>query len=987
MKVGSEFEASMSKVAAISGATGNDLADLTAKAQEMGARTRYSASEAADAFSYMAMAGWKTGDMLDGIEGIMNLAAASGADLATTSDIVTDALTALGMSAADSGHFADVLAAASSNANTNVELMGETFKYCASMAGSLGYSSEDLALAIGLMANSGLKGSMAGTSLNMVMTRLSTNANGARDAIEELGVSFFTSEGQARPLGTVLGELREKTAGMTAEEKANFANKVAGTQAQKGLLAILNASAEDYEKLAEAVANCTDEETGFSAAAEMAATMMDNLQGDLIILKSATEGFGIALYDAMNAVGDSGSVFRELTQYATDLVNELSEAVTKRGLGGLAEALGSVLAKATTKISEYVPAFVRGATSLLSSFIGGVRSAAPAIANVGMQVGTELIRGIYSIYAQLIQLGAELFISFAESATNNMPELINSVTSGLAEVLSTVTEYAPLVLDAAVQLGIALVSGVVGAIPGLVEAGASAISGLADSIVSNSSLLLDGWAGIYDSVLGVINEYGPIVLEAAGEIISQLVEGVANLIPMIAESASGVFTSIVDTIVALTPVLLDTVVEIGSQIVEALPGVVEGITAVLPGMIDAVATGITTLAPQIVEAGVQLLSSLVTGMPRIIASIAGALPGLISSIAGGILGMLPLIVEAGVQLFTGLVEALPEATYAIVAALPQIISAIVSTLIGLSGEIIAAGVQLLGALAAAAPQAVIAVVAAIPSIIMAIVAAIIDGIPDIIAGGEALLSSMAEAADSAIGAITGVIPTIITAIATAVTSGVGEVIAAGVQLFSSIVDAIPDSVATIIAGIPGMISQIVAGFQGFTGALVDIGTQLIAGIGDGLVAGVSSVLGKAKEVAGSLVSGVKAFFQIASPSKLFKNEIGVMLMRGLALGIDTEKDIALDAAAEAAEEIADTNYDVLADMMRGSVSVTRNVVTKEITEGNTSGSYVAGPADEVENETPEPEDRMLEANFYFDKQKVGRIITPVVAKQLEWDGK
>ena len=173
VKTAADFEAAMSKVAAVSGATGSDMDALTAKAREMGSKTKFSASEAAEAMNYMAMAGWKTEDMLSGIEGVMNLAAASGEELGVTSDIVTDALTAFGLSAKDSGHFADVLAAASSNANTNVSMMGETFKYCAPIAGSLGFSVEDTAEAIGLMANAGIKSTQAGTSLRTIMTNLS----------------------------------------------------------------------------------------------------------------------------------------------------------------------------------------------------------------------------------------------------------------------------------------------------------------------------------------------------------------------------------------------------------------------------------------------------------------------------------------------------------------------------------------------------------------------------------------------------------------------------------------------------------------------------------------------------------------------------------------------------------------------------------------------------------------------------------------------
>ncbi|MDE7354598.1 MAG: phage tail tape measure protein [Acetatifactor sp.] len=283
-----DFEAAMSQVQAISGATGSELTRLTNKAKEMGATTKFTAQESAEAFNYMAMAGWKTEDMLNGIEGILSLAAASGEDLATTSDIVTDALTAFNMKAADAGRFSDVLAAAASNANTTVSGMGETFKYAGSMAGALSYSIEDVALMTGLMANAGIKATMAGTALNSIFTRLSTNTNGAVDAMSDLGIEFFTSEGNARDLSDVMGELREATAGMTAEQKSNLANTIAGTQAQKGLLAILNASEEDYNKLADAINNAD------GAAASMSATMMDNLQGSITLLQSAVDGVKIS---------------------------------------------------------------------------------------------------------------------------------------------------------------------------------------------------------------------------------------------------------------------------------------------------------------------------------------------------------------------------------------------------------------------------------------------------------------------------------------------------------------------------------------------------------------------------------------------------------------------------------------------------------------------------------------------------------------------
>lgn len=289
-ETGIEFDSSMSKVAAVSGASASEIEQLTKKAQEMGSTTKFTASESAEAFNYMAMAGWKTADMLDGIEGIMNLAAASGADLATTSDIVTDALTALGYSAKDAGRLADVMAAASSNANTNVEMMGETFKYAASVAGSLGYSMEDVAIATGLMANAGIKAEQAGTSLRSIMQRLATNTGGARDAVKGLGVEITNADGTMRPLSTVIGELRTSLGKLTDEQKTATAKTIAGTTAMAGLLAIVNASDDDFNKLTAAV-------NGSSGAADkMAKTMLNNVGGKMTLLKSQLEGIQLTIW-------------------------------------------------------------------------------------------------------------------------------------------------------------------------------------------------------------------------------------------------------------------------------------------------------------------------------------------------------------------------------------------------------------------------------------------------------------------------------------------------------------------------------------------------------------------------------------------------------------------------------------------------------------------------------------------------------------------
>ena len=288
VKTAADFDSAMSKVAAVSGATGSDLEALRDKAREMGEKTKFSASEAAEAMNYMAMAGWKTEDMLSGIEGVMNLAAASGEDLATTSDIVTDALTAFGLTAKDSGHFADILAAASSNANTNVSMMGETFKYCAPIAGALGFSAEDTAEAIGLMANAGIKGSQAGTSLRTIMNNLSGEVKICGSSIGEVTVATTNADGSMRDLSDILADCRTAFSGLSESEKAAAAESLVGKNAMSGFLALMNAGEADITKLSSAIDNCD------GSAASMAETMNDNLAGQLQILKSQLEELAIS---------------------------------------------------------------------------------------------------------------------------------------------------------------------------------------------------------------------------------------------------------------------------------------------------------------------------------------------------------------------------------------------------------------------------------------------------------------------------------------------------------------------------------------------------------------------------------------------------------------------------------------------------------------------------------------------------------------------
>lgn len=443
--VGKSFEAGMSEVQAISGASGKDLEKLSAKAKQMGATTKFSATESATALKYMAMAGWKTNQMVSGLSGVMNLAAASGEDLGTVSDIVTDSMTAFGLKAKDSGHFADVLAKASSSSNTNVAMMGETFKYVAPLAGSMKYSIEDTATAIGLMANAGIKGSQAGTSLRSIITRLVKPPKDAATALNALGISTTKADGSMKPLRETMAELREKFSGLTESQKASYASSIAGQEAMSGLLAIVNASDSDFNKLQKAIDNSS------GAAKKQADVMNNNLQGALYDLGSVAESVGIGIYEDIKtpltkAVGVGTAQLRVLSnklkkggikeivpKEAINTVENLGKVAMVAGKGGvkvlatstklLGDNMGVVIPLATSFMGAWAGVKVfntasKGVTALTTAFSAlKTMEQANAITLVAQQGGLTALQTVVGIFTGKISLATAVTGAFNAACT------------------------------------------------------------------------------------------------------------------------------------------------------------------------------------------------------------------------------------------------------------------------------------------------------------------------------------------------------------------------------------------------------------------------------------------------------------------------------------------------------------------------------------------------------------------------------------------
>ncbi len=410
--IAGNFEEAMSTVEALSGASAQEMAALAEEAKDLGATTKFTAKEAGDAMGYMAMAGWDASDMLQGMDGVLQLAAASGEDLAMVSDIVTDSLSAFGLTAKDTAHFSDVLAAAATNSNTNVAIMGETFKMSASVAGALGYSIEDVAVAMGLMANSGVKGSIAGTALRNTFNGLLEGVTLTGAAFGEYEYSAIKADGTMKGFGSTIDELRGYFERMTEAERVANAQAIAGQRGYNGLLAILNATDADYASLTNSINNCT------GAAQRMANVKLDNMNGQLTLMKSA--------WDALKTTIGEQFIpeMRGLYEIGTDVFSVVNEFIKAnpglvKGVAAGAAVIGTV-------------------TAALLAYSAGAKIAAAASALLSASIpGVNIIMGVTAAVAGI----TAAVVALATSANEGVPS-VKELTEAAREMGETMDEAA-----------------------------------------------------------------------------------------------------------------------------------------------------------------------------------------------------------------------------------------------------------------------------------------------------------------------------------------------------------------------------------------------------------------------------------------------------------------------------------------------------------------------------------------------------------------
>lgn len=540
VKTASTFEQAMAQVAAVSGldTAGAEFEALGEKAKEMGSKTKFSASEAAEAFNYMAMAGWDAQQMMDGIEGVMNLAAASGEDLALVSDIVTDALTGFGLAASDSAHFADVLAAASNSANTNVSMLGESFKYVSPVAGALGFSVEDVSVALGLMANSGIKASQAGTSLRTLFTNLVHPVGQSADAIEALGISITNSDGSMKSLDTIMRELRNTFGNMTEAEKASYAAMLAGQEGMSGLLAIVNATDEDFQKLSDSIS------AAGGTAQEMADKQLDTLEGKMTLFKSALEGLAISFGEVLLPM------LTNLVEKITDVVNwfnGLSDE-TKRTItviAGIVAILGPLMIIIGNVISVVMK--VVKAIKLIKGAILAVKGAMAALNAVMLANPIGLvIAAIAALVAIFVVLWnkcdafREFWINLWEAikeAFARVAEAIGEVVSNIAEWFSTLPERIGEAINAVVDWFTQLPGRISSAISEAINAVANWAQEVYNSLSTGVSQAINAVGQWFDQLPSRI---GYALGYAAGSVVSWVQETYTTMTTKIGETIEAI---------------------------------------------------------------------------------------------------------------------------------------------------------------------------------------------------------------------------------------------------------------------------------------------------------------------------------------------------------------------------------------------------------------------------------------------------------------
>mgnify|MGYP000756508931 FL=1 len=877
VKTGADFDSAMSKVAAVSGATGEELDALRDKARDMGSKTKFSASEAAEAMNYMAMAGWKTEDMLSGIEGIMNLAAASGEDLATTSDIVTDALTAFGLTAADSGHFADVLAAASSNANTNVSMMGETFKYAAPVAGALGFSVEDTAQAIGLMANAGIKSTQAGTSLRSILTALSGEVKFCGDAIGEVTVQTTNADGSMRDLNDILDDCRTAFSGLSESEQASAAQALVGKNAMSGFLALMNAAPADISKLEGAISACD------GTSLSMAETMQDNLAGQLTILKSQLEELAISFSDVlMPAIRSIVTWVQGLVDWLNQLDPQTKETIVKIALA--AAALGPLLIVLGKTVSGVGTVF--SAVSKLPALFSAVQSGIGAITGaLGVSLGPLL--AIIAAVAALVAAFVHLWKTNDEFKSNIIAiwEQIKSTFAGLTQGITdrlndlgfdfeSFTDVLKAAWDGLCNLLAPIFEGVFQNISNIFSEFTGVLLGLLDVLIG---LFTGNWEQCWNGIKGIFTSIWDFIVNTFSNILNTL-KGIADVVlGWFGTSWNEVWTSVKDFFV-----------NIWNSISAFFTGIITGIRDFFVNTWTTISTTFT---------------GIVTNIQNVATTVFTAIKDFITGIFTAIYDFLSPLLEAFRYLFETIFQAIQILIGMAMDWISEKISAIWNGIVSFLTPILE-GIRSTFEIIW---NAVKSVIDTVMSAISSVISTVWNAISGVI---SSVLNSIKSVVSGAWNTISSTISNVMNTIKSTVSG-----------IWDSIKSAISDKVGGIVDTVKSGFNNAVDFVKGLASDAWNWGSDIISGIIDGI----RSMIGNLADCVTGVADTIREFLHFSVPDKGPLTDYESWMpdfMKGLADGIHKSKkyvEKAVGSVAQAMKLTMDSDLQYQLDGISGAV--------------------------------------------------------------------
>lgn len=884
VKTTSDFESAMSKVSAISGATGSDLDALNQKAQEMGAKTKFSATESAEAFTYMAMAGWKTEDMLQGIDGIMALAAADGLDLATTSDIVTDALTAFGLSADDSGHFADVLAAAASNANTNVSLLGESFKYAAPVAGALGYSAEDTAIALGLMANAGIKGSQGGTALRSSLSRLIKPTDDAAALMEQYGLSMTNADGSMKSLGEVMEMLRTKMGGLSEAEQAQAAATLFGQEAMSGMLAVINASDSDYEKLTSAIYGAD------GAAQQMADTMLDNLSGQLTLLKSALEGLAIQFGEIlMPYIKQFVQWLQNLVQKLQEMTPEQKEQIVK--WAAFAAAIGPVLlavGKLVTGIGNVISVFgklktaipaVKGALVAVKGAIAGI--SAPVVAVVAV-IGTlvaafatlwktneEFRNKITAIWNQIKGTFDKLCQGIVDRLNKlgfdfeNIGEVLKAIWKGfcdfLAPIFEGVFQNIANTFDTIVNVILGILDFFIAIFTGDWEGAWDAIKGIFESIWNG---IVAWFQNIGNTLLGILD----VICGWFGTTWDNTWNSIKQFFVDIWNSIVSFFTNIIDTIKTSVSNFVTTIINFFAQ----LP---TNIANFITNAWNSVVIWATNMVNKAREMGQNFLNAVVeffTDLPYKIGYFIGSA---LTNVALWVVNMVNKAREMGQNFINSVVEFFTQLPGKILQFITSAWNNVTQWATNMVNKAREMGTNFI--------NNVVSFFTQLPGKIQQFISSALNNVTTWVSN---MASKAREAGSQFINNVVSFIQQLPGKIKQFLDSAINNLRTWVTQMGQKGKEAVQSLINNVISAASGIASKVMS-----------IGSDIVSGVWNGIKNAASWFTDQVKGFFSGIVDGVKNALGIGSPSKVFRDEIGKWLPPGVAQGFKAALPAAMNS--------------------------------------------------------------------------------------------